>query len=179
MHIRPVLPGLCLAALTACSGITFPVEVKGDTTLPGDPSPLPGLLDAFPAIGNFTHLDFDNAQEFKNQGVTKDQVESVKVQSIRLTIVSPDDQDYAFLDTLEVYAQAGERQVLVAERSGIHALGLKAPHPVLELQVKDVELAPYVTAPSMSLSVRGKGRLPAQDTRLEATVRLQVTADLW
>lgn len=153
----------------------FPVEVKGESTIPGDTSPIPGLLSAFPGFGNFANLDFNQSQEFQNQGVTKDQVESVKPDHIRLQIVSPDSQDFSFLESLQFYAKAGDQEVLVAEKSGIDQLGLKAPNPVLEMDVTDAELQPYVTAESMSIIVRGKGRLPPQDTKLEATVGLKVT----
>lgn len=161
--------------VAACQPNVFPVEVKGETTVQGDPSPISAVLSAFPNVGSFTNIDFDQSQEFQNQGVTKDQVESVHMSHVRLKIISPETQDYAFLDSLQFFARAGDEEVLVAEKHGIDKLGLKAPNPVLELDVKkDVDLQPYITAPSMSIIVRGNGRVPPQDTRLEATVGVDV-----
>lgn len=161
--------------LAACQPNVFPVEVKGETTVEGDPSPVPGVLNAFPNIGSFSNIDFNQAQEFQNQGVTKEQVKSVKPAFVRLKILSPDTQDFSFLESLQFYARANDEEVLIAEKLGIDKLGLKAPNPVLEMDVQqNAELQPYITAPSTSIIVRGRGRLPPQDTRLEATVGLNV-----
>jgi hypothetical protein len=171
-RLLPLVP--CALLLFACRPDVFSVEVSGETTVQGDPSPLPGLLQVFPGIANFASLDFDQTQEFQNQGVTKDQVRSVTLEALRLRIVAPQSQDYGFLDELQFFAKAGDQEALIAEKFNISGQGLVPPNPVLELDLKDVELQPYVTAPSMAITTRGKGRLPPQDTRLEATVRLQV-----
>ena len=178
MQLRTVVLVPALMALSACGANVFPVEVSGETTIAGDPSPFSALLGAF-NIGSFANIDFNQTQEFQNQGVTKDQVESVKTDYIRLKIISPETQDFSFLENLQFYARAGDQEVLVASKSGIDKLGLKAPNPVLELDVTDAELQPFVTAPSMSIIVRGKGRMPPQDTRLEANVGLNVTVKVF
>lgn len=171
---------LCVAALflwlSACAEPlnVFHTEVKGETTVAGDPSPLSTVLGAFPGVGSFTNIDFNENQEFKNQGVTKDQVNSVIVDSVQLKIVSPNDQDFAFLDTLEFFAKTGDQEVKVAGKSNIGSLGLRAPNPVLVLDVTEAELKDFVTAPSMNIIVRGNGRVPRQDVKLEATVGLRV-----
>ncbi len=67
---------------------------------------------------------------------------------------------------------------MIASKSNIGSLGLVAPNPVLELDVKNAELVPFVTAPSMSINVRATGRPPAQDTKLEASVKLRVELKL-
>lgn len=178
MRLTSVLSVYALLALVACGPPGFLAEVKGETTVAGDPTGISNVLDAFPAIGSFSNLDFDQNQDFKNQGVTKDQVSSVKLQSLELKVLSPSDQDFSFLDTLEFYAKTGDQEVLVASKRNISSLGLKAPNPVLVLDVTDAELQPFITAPSMSLSVRGKGRKPAKEVRLEANVKLLVQARL-
>lgn len=184
MHLRPFafapVASLLLLFAAGCGANVFPVEVKGETTIPGDPSPLPGLLNAFPNIGSFSNIDFNQSQEFQNQGVTKDQVDSVKMDQVELRIVSPETQDFSFLENLQFYARAADQEVLVAEKFGIDKLDLKAPNPVLVLDVKkDVELAPYITAEKTSIIVRGKGKQPPQETRLEATVRVNVAVKVF
>ncbi|MBM7118823.1 hypothetical protein [Archangium primigenium] len=179
--MRPlsVLPVCAVLALVACGSPTFVAEVKGETTVPAAPlgEPVPPL-DAFPAIASFTGLDFNLNQDFQNQGITKDQVASAKLRSFQLKVLAPADQDFAFLDTLECYARTGDQVVLVASRQNIAALRLSAPNPVLSLELTDVDLQPFLSAPSMSLSVRGKGRMPPRDVRLQATVTLDVQARL-
>lgn len=175
MHLRPLLTALAAAfpALIGCQPNVFSMEVKGETTVQGAPSS--GLLPiAFPAIGSFTNLDFDDSQEFQNQGITKEQVKSVKTEYVRLRILSPDTQDFSFLESIQFSARAGDNESLVAEKNDIGALNLPAPNPVLSLDVTGVELQPFVTAPSMSIVVRGSGRPPPQDTRIQAEVGLKV-----
>lgn len=178
MRLTSVLPVCALLWLAACSSPGFTAEVKGETTVAGDPTGISTVLDAFPAIGSFSSLDFDQNQDFKNQGVTKEQVSSARLQSLSLKVLSPADQDFSFLDTLEFYAKAGDQEVLVASKRNIASLGLKAPNPVLELDVTGVELQPFITAPSMSISVRGKGRKPSKEVRLQVDVKLDVQVRL-
>jgi hypothetical protein len=178
MRLTSVLSVCALLALVACGPPGFVAEVKGETTVAGDPTGVSVILDAFPSIGSFSSLDFDQNQDFKNQGVSKDQVSSARLQELSLKILSPTDQDFSFLDTLEFYAKTGDQEVLVASRRNISSLGLKAPNPVLVLEVTDAELQPFITAPSMSLSVRGKGRKPSREVRLQADVKLDVQARL-
>lgn len=167
-----------LLSLVACASPSFTAEVKGETTVPAAPAGISTLLEAFPAIGSFSSLDFNQNQDFQNQGVSKDEVSSAKLQSLQLKVLAPQDQDFSFLDVVEFYAKAGDREVLVARKQNIASLNLKAPNPVLDLDVQDVELQPFITAPTMTISVRGKGRMPANEVRLQATVKLDVRVPL-
>ncbi len=178
MRLTSVLSLCALLSLLACGPPTFVAEVKGETTVPAAPSGIFTLLEAFPAIGSFSSLDFNQNQDFQNQGVTKEQVASAKLKSLRLKVLSPADQDFSFLDTLEFYAKAGDQEVLVASKRNISSLGLKAPNPVLVLDVTDAELQPFITAPSMSITVRGRGRKPSKEVRLQADVKLNVQVRL-
>ncbi|HZA51568.1 MAG TPA: hypothetical protein VE549_12565, partial [Myxococcaceae bacterium] len=65
------------------------------------------------------------------------------------------------------------------EKHNIGTLGLRAPHPVLNLDVTGAELQPFVTAPSMSIVVRGNGRQPPQDTKIQAEIGLKVEIRLF
>lgn len=165
--------------LTGCGANVFKTEVKGETTIQGDATGLQSVLGVFPGIGSFTNIDFNQNQDFKNQGISKDQVSSVKVESIQMRIADPSDQDFKFLETLEFFARTGDQEVLIASKTGIDTLNLVAPNPVLNMDIKDAELQPFVTAPSMTISVKGKGRTPTRDTRLEATVKLRVEVNVF
>ncbi|MFY0564519.1 hypothetical protein ACN28E_11760 [Archangium lansingense] len=178
MRLTSVLSVCALLSLVACAPPGFVAEVKGETTVAGDPTGISGVLDAFPSIGSFSSLDFDQNQDFKNQGVSKEQVSSARLESLSLKILSPADQNFSFLDTLEFYAKAGDQEVLVASKRNISSLDLKAPNPVLVLDLAGAELQPFITAPSMSISVRGKGRKPPKDVRLQVDVKLDVQVRL-
>jgi hypothetical protein len=178
MRLVSLLPAWLCLLLAACAQPTFTAEVKGETTVPAAPLGVGGVLNAFPAIGSFAGLDFNEQQDFKNQGVTKDQVRSARLRSVKLKILGPDDADFGFLDTLEFYAKAGAEEVLIARRDNIPRLNLRPPNPVLSLELQDVELQPYLTAPSMSIIVRGRGRMPEKEVRLQATVAIDVEVDV-
>ncbi|EAU62198.1 hypothetical protein [Stigmatella aurantiaca] len=165
--------------LAACGPTSFKSELRGETTVPAG---MPGAitqLNAFPAIGSFVGLDFNENQDFKNQDVTKDEVDSVRLQSLEMRLLSPSDVDFGFLDTLEFFAKAGDLEVRIARRRDISQLGLRAPNPVLRMDVDDEELQPFIAAPAMSILVRGKGRLPEQEVRLQAVVLLGVEVNFF
>lgn len=168
---------LSVLLLVGCQPNVFYVEKKGQTTVSGDP--LNGLLSTFPTIGSFTDMDFNQDQTFQSEGVLKNQVSSVLLDKVQLQIVSPGDQDFSFLQSLQLAVRAGDTEQEVAHKDGIDQLNLPPPNPVLKMDLDGTELRPFVTAPSMSLIVRGKGHAPPQDTTLEATVRLRVAVKLF
>lgn len=164
--------------LAGCEPGTFYTEVKGQTTVEGDASPLSNILGAFPAIGSFSNMDFNANADFQREGVRTDQVSSVRVSALSLKIVTPGSQDFSFLEEISFHARVGDQEAEIAHKTDIGALGLEAPNPVLELEVTEAELQPFIAAPSMSIVVRGAGRVPPQDTTLEATARFRVQVTL-
>ncbi|MFZ5472187.1 MAG: hypothetical protein ACOZIN_22375 [Myxococcota bacterium] len=155
-----------------CQPNIFHAEVKGEATVAGAPGG--AELNAFPTVASFSNVDLDTHQDFRGQGVTKDLVRSVKAEEVRMKILSPPEQDVSFLDTLELYARAADQETLVAQKSGIAELGLSAPNPTLALEPTRAELRAFAAAPSMSFIVRGRGRQPPKDTRVEMLVDLTV-----
>jgi hypothetical protein len=171
------LAALTLALLSSCHSPTFDDTVQGNATVPG--STLGALLGALPPISGFSNFDFGQTQDFKNQGVSKSQVSSVKLTSMTVQITSPNNQDFSFLDSLEFDVTApNQPQQKVAQVDNIQSLGLMAPNPTLVLQVDGVELQPYVTASTMSLTTTATGTQPSQDVELTATAVFDVTANL-
>ncbi|RKH41909.1 hypothetical protein D7V93_38295 [Corallococcus llansteffanensis] len=165
--------------LVACSPASFTTEIQGETTVPAHASGVPTLLNAFPAISSFAALDFNQNQDFRNRDVTKDEVSRVQVKSLSLKVLSPNDQGFDFLDSLEAVARAGDQEVRFAGRDGIARLELGPPNPTLSLKADgDMDLRPYVAAPTMAIILRGNGRLPEKEVRLQATVVLEVEGGL-
>jgi len=178
MRAASLLPTWACFTLVACSPVTFDTELKGETVIPAGPAGTITPLNAFPAIGSFAGLNFNENLDFKNQGVLKDEVSSVSASSVELRLVAPDDADFGFLDTVEFFAKAGDQEKRFASRKDISRLGLRPPNPMLKVDVEDVELQPFIAAPSMSIIVRGKGRMPEREVRLQAIVVLKVEEDL-
>ena len=137
-------------------------------------------LTGLPGVNGFNNIDFTQSQEFKDQKVARDHIQSIKADFVRLKITSPISQDYGFLDSLAFYAEtSGQPDLLIAQKDGISKLGLTSPNPTLELDIPDAELLPYVTAPSMSITVKGQGRAPPQDVTLHATVGVRAVLKLF
>ena len=164
-------------ALTACGPVGFTTEIKGQGTVAGGTG-LGGVLTMFPQLSTLTNIDFDQSQDFKNNNTSRDHVTSVLLKSMTLKISSPNDQDFSFLDTIQFVAKTGENEAVFAQKSNISKLGLKAPNPVLTLDSTNVDLAPFVRASTMSIVMRGTGRQPPQDTRVEVITVFNVFVKL-
>lgn len=164
--------------LAACAPSSFTTELKGESTVPAGPPGVSTPFNALPAISSFAGMDFNQNQDFKNRGVSKTEVTSVKVKSLTLKVLSPNDQDFTFLSSVEFFARAGDREERIAGRGDIARLNLRPPNPVLTLNVDEAELQPFVSAPTMSIIVRGRGDLPEREVRLQAVVTLEVEGGL-
>jgi hypothetical protein len=167
---------LATLALTACGPSTFTTEVKGEGVVPG--SALGGLLTAFPSLGSLTAIDFDENQDFKTNKTARENVASLKVEAFSLKILEPSNQDMSLFDSVDVLGKAGDIEIPIASKSGITQLMLKAPNPTLVFDVTNEELVTLLRAPTMSLVLRGRGRQPPADTRLEAKAKLRVGVKL-
>ncbi|RKI31099.1 hypothetical protein D7Y27_38260 [Corallococcus sp. AB004] len=179
MSYASFLAAVAGLGLVACSPASFTTEVQGEATVPANPAGTSTLLNAFPSISSFSALDFNENQDFKNRDVTKDEVTRVQVTSMRLKVLSPNDQDFGFLDSMEAVARAGNSESRFAARDGIAGLGLSPPNPTVGLNTDgSVDLRPYVAAPSMAIILRGTGRLPEREVRVQATVVLEVEGGL-
>lgn len=161
-----------------CGADVFDVTANGQATVPGNPLQVDVLNNLGPLQG-LTNIDIKQDEEFKNQDVSPDDVDSVKVKSFALKILSPSNQDFSFLKSVKFWAEIPGQRVLIAEKLDIDKLGLTAPNPVLQLDVKDAELKQFVTAPSMTISTEAVGHQPRQDTTLEATVTLEVDVNVF
>jgi len=175
--IRRLLWGVLVLAASGCGPLTFDATVKGAGVVQG--SPLGSLLSVFPGFAGLTNIDFNNQQDFKNNDVTRDHVQSAKLKSLKLRVLSPASQDFSFLDNLSFVARAsGQPDAVVAEKTNIASTPGSPPNAELSFDLKDVELAPYLQQPSMTLELQGKGHQPPQDTQLEAEVVVTVQAKL-
>ncbi|MDP1822607.1 MAG: hypothetical protein Q8L48_05175 [Archangium sp.] len=162
--------------ISACGPLTFTTEMKGDATIAG--SPFGQLLSAFPQAASFASIDFSQNQDFKNNNTSRDKVKTTKVTALSLKIVSPNSQDFGFLDSLEFSVKAGDKTQKIATKTDIASLGLAAPNPTLNLDLIDADLGEYVRSSGFSIITSGAGRKPAQDTQIEINVKFLVGVGL-
>jgi hypothetical protein len=157
-----------ITALSTCASLThIDVQSDGKATIPGATliDKLLGPLD----FAGFDSIDF--SEELENQGATKDQVNSVHLQTFTLSVDTPAAGNFDFLSSVTFFAESdGLPRVKIASISAIPKGAQK-----LELVVDEaVDLEPYVVAPSMKISGSAEGSKPDQDTGVSAHVVLDV-----
>lgn len=159
---------LAIAALVTCDTIdNFDVTVGGGGTVPAG-TVVDQLLNVLPFHG-FDSIDLTT--EFKNQGVTKDDVDSVGVTAFTLRIEGPPGATFDFLTSISFYAETGgQPKLLIAKLDNVPSGAAQ-----LSLAVQpSVELKPYVVAPTMKITAEVQGTRPQQDTNVAAEVILDV-----
>lgn len=171
-----LLTFVALASLCSCAPLEFGAEVKGEATIAG--SVLGQVLGAFPMVGGFANIDFNQNQDFKNNNADRERIKTMRLTGLTLKITSPSDQDFRFLDSLEFAVKVGDQEQKVAGKTGIDSLPLSAPNPTLGLDLVDVDVASFARSSSMTLISRGSGRQPAKDTTIEVIVRVVVGVGL-
>ena len=88
-----------MALLGACGADGFEVQLRGQATLMGAPPDAGEVpLSAFPTLPTLSRIDFDSHPDFKNQGISRAEVHSARVRRATLTLVSPSDGSFDFLD---------------------------------------------------------------------------------
>ena len=170
--LRRALTLVAFTALSTCASLdNIDVAADGKASIPRAT-----IIDKLLGSLDFTGFDsVDFSGEFENQGVSKDQVDAVHVKTFTLTIDTPTSGDFDFLESLSFFASsAGLPKVKIATLSvipkGARTLELTAD--------ESVDLAPYVVAPSMTISGEASGDRPAEDTVVSAHVVLDVDVNV-
>ena len=163
-----------LLLVVRCAGLdTFEVNESADSTIQGATI----LENLVGDIGFSGFLDMDIAQstELQNQGVERHQIDAVHVTALSLTITDPPSgQDFTFLDSLEFYVEAPSVSRQRIAFGGPFAAGAAR----IELQLDDIDLAPYAAAPSMSITTEATGRRPSQTVTISAAMTLLVDVNV-
>lgn len=174
MSMKSLLLSVAFAVPMLTSGcapdVTFSVPIEGETVVEG--AGLVGeLLDAFPDFGGFNSFDISTAEEFENNNAQKENVKTARLTSFTLEATAPADATLDFLDSIAFFVSAAdldEVQIASAE--------IEDGDTLVELDLDDVDLAPYVRADSMTFTTEISGRQPADDTTVAAAAAVEVTA---
>lgn len=163
------LPFCFAFALAACGGLdTFTIEQTAQTTVSGA-----SILEQLAGDLGFDDLatfDVTENETLANQGVTKNQIDSVTISTLSLRVLSPMDGDFTFLDSLEFFVSSGDMQTERIASGGPFAMG----DSEVFMNIDMVELVPYATADSMMITTQVEGRRPDQETQIEARIELLV-----
>jgi hypothetical protein len=161
-----------IVAFVACSGIdNVDVESKAKAVIPKG-TLVDQLIDTLD-LDAFQSVDFSN--ELANQGVSKSDVDSVRLTSFTLQIDAPPGQTFDFLDTIAFFAASdGLSEVRIAH---LDVVPKGATKLTLEADA-GIELKPYVVAPKMRIRGQVKGTRPPQETTISARVVLDVDVSI-
>ncbi|MDF1561728.1 MAG: hypothetical protein P1V51_01720 [Deltaproteobacteria bacterium] len=176
MKIRPLTLAFLIFATGAatCGGIDR-IRIRETATAEIPPSTLLENLVGDLGFSQFATLDLSQNQELQNQGIEKHQIDHVYLQELALQITAPPSgQDFTFIDRLEFFVESDGLPTELLAAGGPFAADLTA----VNLDVEDVDLAPYVTAPSMAITTQVQGRRPRERTTIEASLRFQVDVNV-
>ena len=166
--VRNTIALVSVLGLTMCESIdNIDISTGGKVSIPK--ATLVETLLGKVAFSGFDKVDF--SESFKNQGVTPDQVDSVRLKAMTIIVEAPSNGNFNFIEKLHFFAQAeGLPRVPIGSMEMV-------PQGKREINLDvnaDVELKPYVTAPVMQISSEVEGSRPEQDTVIAAAVVLDV-----
>lgn len=163
---RKLLPAVALVTAITCDNLdNIDVDAGGKVTVPAG-TIVDKLLSGALHFAGFDKIDF--SQDFANQGVTKDQVDSVRLTSLTLSIESGSNFD--FLQSISFSVEADGEPATEIARIDAVPKGVKT----IELDVSDAELKPFVVAPSMRITGKAEGSRPDEETTIAASAVFDV-----
>jgi len=159
--------------LCACHPtIDFDLTESGTGTIPRAPVSIP-LSGTLP-LPQLQNVNSSNLQGFPSSQTAKDHIQSARAKKITLTATSPAGQTLSFLSSVAFSITApGQPTKQFAHLS---------PFPntsSADLQLDDVELAPYLKADSFSITTAVAGTSQTHDVQIKADLDLGVTANLF
>ena len=116
-------------------------------------------------------------QAYKNNNTDAKYVKTAKLTKLKLTITSPQNQTFAFLNEIKIYIKApGQSEVMIASKSNIpDNIGNE-----LLLDTSGANLKPYIQGDSYSIRTEVKvDKVTSQEIRINANMHFAVTADVF
>ena len=141
----------------------FDVVVEETTSVPGA-TPLELLLDSFPVVDGLAEFDISESSEFRNGKYSPDDVESVRLRRLTMSVVSPDGQDLSFFgDVVFLLSTEGLETIEVATASEFPE-GMAS----VEFETTGSNIKDYVLAKRGTFTVQvSDTKRPAQETQLK------------
>jgi len=168
--LAPALLG-AVASVGCVPIVAFDVPLSAETTVEGG-GVIEQFLDAF-GFGDFANVELSSTDEFENNDVRREQVTSARLTALTLTIAAPQGADFDWLDEI-AFSVSSDDQPTVEVASGSIADDAVAA----TLDLEDVELAPWVRAPSFAITTDVTARRPPQDTTVRVDLVFAIAAEL-
>ncbi|MFL5458851.1 MAG: hypothetical protein ACJ78X_20835 [Myxococcales bacterium] len=153
--------------------VDFDLTQSGSGTIPVARGPVGGPVSLTFAIPELQNVNPSNLKGFPGN-TAKDHVQSARAKKITLTATDPPGQDLSFLRSVAFSISAGGLPtVQVAHLSPFPAA------PSADLQLDDVELAPYLKADSFSITAAVTGTPQQHPITVQADLDVGVTATVF
>lgn len=169
---RAALLLLCLSllAFASCDGTLVIIEVDQEAITTVEEGGLLEDLVGDLGLDDFLDMDITTSSELQNQGVEPGDISSVVLTLFELEVLSPEDGDLSFLDSVELYVEAPDLpEVRVAS-----AFDFPVGEARVLFELDDVDLTDYVVSRSMTLSTDISGHRPDEATEVRAHFVLDV-----
>ena len=172
---------LCLVILSLCLSygckeqlqrlLTFRISNESDYKVPGASMVNPIFNNVIPTPPVTTN----SSQTFENEGTNANLVKDIMLEKLKLTVTSPNDADFRFIQSVKIYIQAdGLTKTLIASRENIPATIGKE----LELSPTQAKLDEYVKKSEYTLENEVVTRsAPWPEMNIKINTTFKVTAD--
>ncbi|MEO9892163.1 hypothetical protein [Aurantibacter sp.] len=136
---------ILISIVCSCSKLDeltkFNIDYETEVTIPAST----GISLPFDIFTPDTETNSES--KFESNDTRKDLIESIKLTKLQLDITSPDDADFSFIESIEVYINAeGLDEILIAYKEDVSETA-----SILDLDVTDIELKEYIKKDSYSL----------------------------
>ena len=140
---------LAIGTLTSCNQIDnltkFTMDYDSSMTIPSST----GVN--LPFVLNTPQMESNSESEFESNNTHKDLIEDIRLRKLKLTLTSPDNEDFSFLESIKIFIVAdGLQELEIAFNEDVAATAGK----VLDLQTMDVDIKDYIKKDKFSLKVQ-------------------------
>ena len=166
--------GLLLISLATCSGLdNFQITESSESTVSG--ATIFERLIGDLGFGDWLNLDLTQNEKLANQGVEGHQLDTVYLHSLTLTITEGHrDQDFSFIESIDFFANGPGLEKKLIARGSSFATGIKS----VGLEIESVNLAPYASANSMTITTDVDGHRPDHQTTIRAEIVLDIDVNV-
>ena len=167
---------LMVISLSACEKLNdlihFNIKNESNITIPGQGTGIGDLL-SIPR----TEVQSSSEQSFQNNNTHADLVKEAVLDELQLTISSPADANFDFLNDISIYISAeGEEEVLLASKRSIVEDGSRQ----IELETTGVDLKPYIVKGQFNIRTEATtDKVVDEDVDVQVNMIFGVTAKVF
>ncbi|MBX2924058.1 MAG: hypothetical protein KF746_17800 [Chitinophagaceae bacterium] len=123
----------------------FDIKYNSETTIEA------GIAAFIPFDINTPDIETQSEDQFKGHNTARDLVQSITLKELKISIISPEEQNFDFLKSIEIYISADEQEeVKIAWKNDMPDAGAKA----IVLDRSNADLKPYLVSETYRLRLK-------------------------